>query len=437
MIRATPRLVWMSGGGLACAALSVFVDPGLWLLWPSFLGALAFLTALDSLWGSPLRKASVELSVPERIRLGESADIVVRIASPATHSTLSWEALCDLGEGLSPAQPKWVEVIRGRAEVSFTVTPTRRGDFEVGGVWLRGTGPYGLVRRTRYEPIRTKLRVVPNVRFSRMSTLELSMRRNSWAGMKIERYVGDGSEFHALREYVPGYDARSLDWRGTARHRRLLCRDFRAERNRQVILALDCGRLMGEPIGDLTRLDHGIHAALRLAHACVRSGDRVGLFAFDEQVRSYAEPVGGVKAFARLKEASAGLEYSGTETNFTLAFTDLAGRLKRRSLVVVMTDFADAISAELLIDNLQRLRQRQLVVFVALRDGWLDDVAGRFPQDLRAVYRANVASDLVRERERVLLSLRRSGIRCIDSVPERVTSNLLNCYFDIRRRELV
>jgi uncharacterized protein (DUF58 family) len=304
-------------------------------------------------------------------------------------------------------------------------------------VWLRWTGPLGLVRRTLRHRVKLDIPVVPNVRAVRHAALRFFAAREFLSGLKVERYVGDGSEFDSLREYSPGLDPRALNWKASARHRKLLCEEFRAERNHQVVLALDTGHLMGAPLNGIPKLDHAINAGLLLSYVCLRTGDRVGWFTFDSQVRSYTEPDGGAGAFRRLQQQSHEIEYTDGETNFTLGLADLSARLKRRSLVVLLTDFVDTITAELMIENLARVSRRHLVLFVTLRDLALDEIAHERPISLDRLHRAVVAGDFVRERDLVLRRLVRLGVHTIDAPPQRVTTDLLNRYLDVKRRELV
>jgi uncharacterized protein (DUF58 family) len=194
---------------------------------------------------------------------------------------------------------------------------------------------------------------------------------------------------------------------------------------------------MSEPLLGIPRLDHAINASLLLAYVALKSGDRVGLFAFDDGVRLFAEPQGGVKSFVRLQRQTAGLAYSGAETNFTLALLELSRRLRRRSLVVVLTDFVDTVTAELMVENLTRLGRGHLVIFVALRDVAADALAAAEPRDLQVLSRAVTAHDLVRERDVVLSRLRREGVHCLDGPPAAISTRLINHYLDVKRREMV
>jgi uncharacterized protein (DUF58 family) len=271
----------------------------------------------------------------------------------------------------------------------------------------------------------------------RAVALRMFSDRNFMTGLKIERYVGDGSEFESLREYVPGLDHRAIDWKSSARHRKLLCQEFRAERNHQVMLAIDGGQLMSEPLAGVPKLDHAINAAILLGWFCLRTGDRVGLAGFDDRVRSWVEPAGGMHAFQRLQAMSAELDYRRTETNYTAALADVSTRLRRRSLIVLFTDFLDTVTAELMIDNVTRLARRHLVLFVAIKDPSLETRALERPRDLDTLHQAVVAADFARERTVVLERLKRVGAHCIDATPDRFSMAIVNRYLDIKRRELL
>jgi uncharacterized protein (DUF58 family) len=303
-------------------------------------------------------------------------------------------------------------------------------------VHLRWTGPLGLIERKAALAIDRTVAVVPNLGAVRAVALRMFADRNFMAGLKVERYLGDGSEFESLHEYVPGLDHRAIDWKASARHRRLLCQEFRAERNHQVVLAVDAGQLMSEPLAGVPKLDHAINAALLLGWFCLRTGDRVGMLGFDEQVRQWSEPAGGMHAFGRLQATSAEVEYRPVETNFTRALAELSTRLRRRSLVVLFTDFLDTVTAQLMIDNVTRLARRHLVMFVAVRDPSLETRSLARPRSLDVLHEAVVAGDFARERHVVLERLRRIGAHCLDATPGDFSMTLVNRYLDLKRREL-
>lgn len=436
MIHPSPRAVLLAAAGFPVALLPVVVHPRLWGLWLACVVVTAAAIGLDAILSTPPRRLAVELACPDRLAVGEAGALVVTLSAPTGAGRV--EVLLDLHPHLDPQPPRSVTVKAGRpAVLEIPLVARRRGRLTVDAIWIRWTGPLGLAGRRKRVQLDRGVAVVPNLRPVRAAAFRYFGARHLDSGVQVERFVGSGSEFDALREYAPGHDPRAINWKASARHRKLLTQEFRAERNHQVVLALDTGHLMGEPLDGVPRLDHAISSALLLAYVSLRLGDRVGLFGFDRAARAWAEPQGGFGAFPRLQTLSAQLAYSTEETNFTLGLAELSTRLRRRSLVVVFTEFVDTVTAELMIENLTRLARRQLVVFVSLRDPALDALTLGAPRRLSDVYRSVVAADLVRERERVLARLRRLGVHCVDASPGAVSARLVNRYLDIKRRELI
>jgi uncharacterized protein (DUF58 family) len=436
VISPTPRAIGLAAALFPLALLPALVHPRLVGVWLVAAAIVLAATGLDAILSLPPRRLAVDVALPDGLAVGEPGAAVVTLRAP--RAVRAVELLVDLHADLAPQPPRTVDLVaRAATPVEVRLVARRRGTPTVDEAWLRWTGPLGLARRRKRVPVGRAIPVAPNLQPVRAAALRFFGSRELTTGVQVERFVGDGSEFDALVEYVPGLDPRAISWKASARHRRLLCQEFRAERNHQVVLALDTGHLMAEPLGALPRLDHAVTSALHLAYVSLRLGDRVGLYGFDRAARVWAEPQGGVGAFPRLKALSAQLDYSTDETNFTLGLTELSTRLRRRSLVVVFTEFVDTVTAELMIENLGRLARRQLVLFVALRDPGLDAVARARPRRLGDVYRSVVASDFVRERERVLARLRRLGVLCVDAAPGELSARLLNRYLDVKRRELI
>jgi uncharacterized protein (DUF58 family) len=232
-------------------------------------------------------------------------------------------------------------------------------------------------------------------------------------------------------------DRRAIDWKQSARHSALMAKEFRTERNHNVIMALDCGRAACEPVGGMPRIDRFIHAGLLLSYACLRGGDRAGLFAFDSRPRISTGALGGIDAFRTLQTVAGRIDYSAHETNYTLALATLSGQLQRRSLIVIFTDFTDPTAAELMLEALAPMLKRHLALFVVLRDEELEALTAAAPETPEDVARAVVAGVLLRERETVLGRLRRMGAHIVDTPADPVGPEVVNAYLDLNRRDLL
>lgn len=424
--------------GLGLGVLPVLVDRQLWVIWIGAWGLFLLALLIDLLGLARLADLRLRLTLPDTLYMGETSDLALHLAWTEVTSArpVKAELKLDLSPTLAPAPAQRALLSDQETHLTIPLRPLRRGTAQIECAWLRWSAPLGLLQRTASVPLARDIDATPNLRAVRQLAARFASRELR-SGLRIERYMGDGTEFDSLREFMPGFDRRSIDWKSSARHTKLLSRDYRAERDRQVVLCVDTGHLMAEPLDGLPRLDHAIHSALLLAFFSARAGDRVGLFAFDERPGAFSAPRAGTAAFRTLLKVSAGLRYSDSETNFTFGLTDLLQRLTRRSLVVVMTDFVDSVTAELMVDNLSRLAARHLVVFVSLRDPLLGRVVDAFPADLVTLQRSVVADSMLREREVVLGRLRRKGILCIDASPGEVGMQLLNRYLEIKRREMI
>jgi uncharacterized protein (DUF58 family) len=436
-MRPTLRSVLLAAAGIPLGVLPATVEPRLWALWLAWMVATITLLGADAIFTLPRRRLRLAAVAPDELYIGKSGTLVVTAVAPGVARGARAQLRVELDRDFAAPEP--VEVLLGPepARVEIPLVPRRRGDLAVRRLHLRWRGPLGLSERVIAHPVDARVAVVPDVGTVREVALQLFIGRELLFGQKALRYVGEGSDFESLREYVPGLDHRAIDWKASARHTKLLTQEFRAERNHQVVLAVDSGQLMGEPLAGVSKLDHAVNAALLLAYVSLRAGDRVGFLGFDERVRSWAEPAGGVRAFPRLRRLTAELDQRPRESNYTLALAELSTRLRRRSLVVLITDFLDTITAELMVENVLRLARRHLVLFVTLADPSVAARAEAAPRRLEDLHEAVVAADFARERSVVLERLRRASVHCVEAPPGQVSTRVVNRYLEIKRRELL
>lgn len=438
-MRPSTLLMALAIGAVALSMLAIGIDAlpdgtGLWLF-----AALGLLMLIEMALGRAPARArggwSVALDGPAEMFTGETAEF-----------TLTVHAGAPTGRELR-ARIAWPEGLEGPDEVRLAPSPDgaaatmevrarRRGLWPVQTLWLAWSSPLGLIGFCPRLRLDARIAAVPSIRAVQSGRIDVAVR-SSLFGVKENMLRGEGSEFHQLRDYVTGMDPRTIDWKQSARHRALVAKEMRAERNHHVILALDNGYLMREEIAGLPKIDHAINAALAVAWAAGLGGDLVGLYAFDSEPRLWQPPQPGRAGFARLRRRTAELAYRAVETNHTLAIATLHQRLQRRSLVVVFSDFVDTTTAELLVENVAVLNRRHVIVFVALRDPGLEAIASAAPDTLTGVARAVSAGQMLRERRLVMERLARLGVVVIDAFPAMVTARLVSTYLDIKAREVV
>ncbi|VAV96676.1 putative membrane protein, partial [hydrothermal vent metagenome] len=235
-------------------------------------------------------------------------------------------------------------------------------------------------------------------------------------------------------EYQPGMDRRSIDWKGSARHSKLLAKEYDTERNNQIVFALDCGSTMCEPIEGLPRIDRAVSAALLTAYITLKSGDQTSLFSFAAKPEVSTPFLSGSRNFYRLQQDAATINYRHQESNYTLALSALSSRLKRRSLIIIFTDFTDPTAADLMLEAAARLIDKHLVLFVVLEDKELSDIIDRQPETAEDVARSVTAQSLLDQKKLVVTRLQHIGIDVIEGAHENIGTRLINSYLKIKRR---
>lgn len=393
---------------------------------------LALLIAID-MATSLRRPRNLSVEAPPEIFVGETASLHLHLdGAPANlHAKLEWP------EGLSGDKEfAFRPGEDGLLETKVPFRAVRRGVWHLDHIWLFWDSRLKLLEFVPRLDLQAELRVVPNIRQVQSGEITTTVMSTLY-GVKENRALGEGSEFHQLRDFVPGMDIKTIDWKRSARRRSLVAKELRAERNHHVIIALDNGYLMREEIGGLPKIDHAVTAALATAWAAAVGGDLVGYYSYDVRPRTFSAPAPGRNAFARLRNWTAELSYVSRETNHTLALTELNARTPKRSLIIVFTDFIDTTSAELLIENIGILSKRHLLIFVAIRDPDLETMIETAPDDIDGAATLVAANQSINERRLVLERLARMGVTIVDAKPNTVTARLISTYLEIKAREMI
>ena len=434
-MRPTARFVLLVGAGAPLALLLVLVDESLWAAGLLYAVGMFGLLAVDYVMAPRRRDVSVRIDPPRAALIGEPAAIGIAIEAPPPGAGTG-RLIADLSGPVGPAATLPFVLAGATERLRLALNPTRRGIVGLDALWLDWQGPLGLARQVKRLAPSIAIPVLPNTQPIRREALRLR-HHEGFHGNKPQIERGEGTAFDSMREFVPGMDHRAIDWKHSARHMKLVCKEYEAERNHQIIVAMDTGRLMSEPLGGISRLDHAANAALLLAYVSLRHGDRIGMYSFAATPGSFLDPVSRMQDFPKLQESMARLAYSESETNYTLGLTRLAGRLRRRSLIVLFTEFVDTVTAELMIENVAHLNRRHLILFVSLGDPDLQQRIDATPRGMRDIAGAVVAHSLAHERDTVYERLRRLGVQCVEARDDLMPSELVNRYLDVKRREMI
>ncbi|HEU4382027.1 MAG TPA: DUF58 domain-containing protein [Anaeromyxobacteraceae bacterium] len=410
----TTRTVWLLAAGvlLALAAIS---EPGLLRLLLALDLAVLAAAALDAL----LAPGPGSLRARRRLRQPLSAFAPNRVAvevEPAGRAVLAEVADAPPATFDSRGHRARLEMPAGAAAVlAYEVVPRARGMVRFGDLHVRARGPFGLAARQWRVALSQEVAVYPDLR----GLARAEGPRAPEPGAARARGHREGREFESLRPYAPGDDLRAVDWKATARRGVPVVREHEPERNQSVWLLLDCGRHLSARLPDgRVKLDHAVDAALAVARAAVKRGDRVGALLFGAEVRRVVPPGRGSRQLGPVAEALSRAEAAVEESDYAAAFDELTARQRRRALVLVFSDLADPDTSALLLSRAALLRRRHLLLLAAVADSAIADAARAVPDTEAEAYARLAAERILAERDLAARRLQAAGVE-VASVPAR------------------
>lgn len=409
---------------------------------PSWSGLLAvqlplLLAILYDLWrAAPVRTLQFTRSGDTSVRLGETADVHLTVRNSAGRALRadlrdawppsSWQP----GQDASASRHRLTVPSGELRRLTTRLRPSRRGDRTAQRVTVRSHGPLGLAARQGSHTVPWTVRVLPPFTSRKHLPSRLS-RLRELDGRTSVLTRGQGTEFDSLRDYVPGDDSRSIDWRATARRSELAVRTWRPERDRHILVVLDTGRTAAGRVGDVPRLDAAMDAALLLATLATRAGDRLDLLAYDRRVRASVQRRTAGDVLPALVNAMAPLEAELVELDAGGMASAVLQRAPQRSLVVLLTALDASPVEEGLLPVLPLLSRHHSLLVASVADPRIAEMAaGRGTVD--AVYEAAAAARTRSERRHTADRLRRHGVTVVDAAPDQLAPVLADTYLALK-----
>lgn len=321
---------------------------------------------------------------------------------------------------------------RSASDMTYSVVQPHRGDFSFGDSYMRLYGPLGLlIRQIKFHTAKD-VKVYPNILDLRRYEISLHRNRVAQPGQKTMRCHGRGTDFESLREYLTDDEFRTIDWKASARRGKLISRQYQEEKSQNIMILMDCGRVMGPVIDGLSRLDWSINAAMMLAHVAAMKGDKVGLMAFGEEIHAYTPPKSGKSQTLNLLRMTYNLQSASGDSNYFRAFPFFSRKWTRRSLAVVFTELDDPEASKPLISQIGSLTKKHLVMVVAMSDPKLVKASKREPVNREDVFEAAVAKQVIQFRKQAAAQLARAGAIVLDVPPNMFTPAVVNQYLRIK-----
>ena len=336
-----------------------------------------------------------------------------------------------------------------RSHISWPCTPLRRGNYILENIYLEAPSPLGLWAIRRTMPARAEVRVYPNTMLEQKKLAALFLNRGM-VGLHTQRQVGKGKEFEKLREYIPGDSYEDIHWKATARRGHPVTKVYQIERTQEVYVVLDASRLSAREVEippsahsrnaaeATTQLERFISTAMVLGLAAEQQRDLFGILAFSDQVRTFIRAGNGKAHYGICRDALYTLQSKMVNPDFGEICSFIRLRLRRRALLIFLTNLDDPLLAEGFLNNLDIIARHHLILVNMLP---APGVAPLFSNPDVAkvdnIYQylgGHIQWQKLRELKKVM---QRRGVSMHLLDNEMMSAQLVSQYINVKRRQLL
>ncbi|MEJ2163912.1 MAG: DUF58 domain-containing protein [Desulfobacterales bacterium] len=352
---------WTSGAGIGMAALLVLI------------------AAADAAV-SRKRLAGIRVTLPGVVRLsvGRNGRMTLSIENPDITLRQLRIGLAFPRELYSPYPEMRADLPAGglNSLVDWPFKGLKQGLYRLDNCYLEASSRLGFWALRRADAAHTEIRVYPDLLREPKTLSALFLNRG--IGFHARRQVGKGKEFEQLREYLPGDSYEDIHWKATARRSQPITKVYQLERTQQIYVIIDCSRLSarnseqpdnnyltatpGNYAGYTTIMERFTTAALLMGLAADRQGDAFGLLAFDDRVRKFVRAKNGRAHYDVCRDALYTLRAQSVSPDFSEVFTFIASRIRRRALLIFLTNLDDPVLSEAFISNIDIISRKHLVL---------------------------------------------------------------------------
>lgn len=388
------------------------------------------LVSLFDLFLSPSKKGfELEREVPEEIERHQEGKITLTMTNRTGRSArFHWTD--DLPETIQTEQRFSVE-INGNQELTINqpILPNERGLFKFKQVYVRYRSRLGLWEKQRTFDLKNSLKVIPNLSESR-AYLSSAQKYLLHEGSKIRKQRPGSGEFSKVRQYAVGDDPRKINWHQSAKLHQMMVNEYEPEHGKQIIIMIDCGRMMGVELEKGNRLERSIEAALTVATAALDNGDYVSVVAFAKDIKVYIPAEKGLSHLQTILQGIYSLQVEANESNYFQAFQMVQSKHRRRSMVILFSDLNQFFLDQQALFFVRQLRKRHLFLGLGIKDQWKQQTIDQIPETVHQAMRKSVAQQMELSNRKNMIKWKNLGLDLIETKADDLAVTSVSYYID-------
>ena len=321
--------------------------------------------------------------------------------------------------------------------INYQLRPTKRGEYKFDDIGVYVKSPVGLVSKRYNFSQAEDLPVYPSFLQMRKYELMAASNRLTDIGVKKIRRIGHSLEFEQIKNYIPGDDYRTINWKATARYGNLMTNSFIDEKAQHVYCVIDKSRVMQMPFEGLSLLDYAINASLVLAKVALIKEDKAGLITISEKVGAVIPADKKPVQLNKIMEVLYKERTRYLETNMEMLYTTVRSVLKQRSLVVFFTNYESLPGLQRQLPFLKRIAKLHLLLVVFFENTELKTLSEQPAADVEGIYIKTIAEKFINDKKLIVKELTKHGIQSLLTTPQNLTVNTINRYLELKARQKI
>ncbi|OWW23799.1 cell division protein FtsB [Zobellia sp. OII3] len=324
-----------------------------------------------------------------------------------------------------------------KREHRYTVRPVERGEYVFGHLNIYASSPLRIIKRRFVFQNDQMVPVYPSIIQMQQYDFLAMNNRLTEVGLKKIRRIGHTQEFEQIKEYVPGDDYRTVNWKATAKNNQLMVNQYQDERSQPIYSVIDTGRVMKMPFNGLKLLDYAINSALAFSNVALKRNDKTGMITFSKKIESFVPAIQKITHLNTILEKLYHINTEFTDADYGMLYAHIKRNVNQRSLLLLYTNFEHISALKRQLPFLVAIAKKHLLVVIFFENTELEELISKEAEDLQGIYHKTIAEKFSLEKRLMQKELQKYGIQTILTRPEKLTVNTINTYLEIKARGLL
>ncbi|WP_408046727.1 DUF58 domain-containing protein [Tenacibaculum crassostreae] len=324
-----------------------------------------------------------------------------------------------------------------KSTYTYNIRPVERGEYNFGKVNVFVSSFLQLFSKRYTFSAEESVKVYPS--YIQMKKYEFLAMHNNLTefGMKKIRRIGHTMEFEQIKNYIPGDDVRTINWKATAKRAELMVNQYQDEKSQPIYSIIDLGRVMKMPFEGLKLLDYAINSTLAFSNIALLKNDKAGMLTFSKNVEKIVAASNKKTNLSVINEELYNITTDFSDANFALLYANIKRKINQRSLLILYTNFEHISALKRQLPYLKAIAKKHLLVTVFFENTELDTLIAENAEDLQSVYHKTIAEKYAYEKRLMIKELEKNALHAILTKPQHLSVNVINKYLEFKAKGMI